>query len=286
MAKKRIVIVADTQAPFHLPQAVALACAFNKAYDPDILIMNGDMIDFFTISKFTKVGRHIPNRVVDEIAICEEEVIKPLVASVRKGTRIIWNEGNHEFRLLRYVAAVAPQLEGLKGLSLEDALHCKELGIEYNSSRAGNGIIRLTPLLTIMHGNRGGMNPAKQQYDKWGGSLVMGHAHKEATYRMKHGEGRDNVALASGCLCQDPDWEDIDNYTRGFIAGWIDDETGEFGLDHMRMGGDKYTNLYTPWGEFYATWVQKAGKPGSWTGREAAAKRGVSGTRRANLRPR
>src|SRR4051812_298981 len=105
MSRKRIVIVADTQAPFHLPQNIALVAAFNKFYNPDILFLNGDIVDFFTISKFTKVGRHLPKRVIDEIRICQEEVIEPLVKSVKKGTKIIWNEGNHEFRLTRFVAA-------------------------------------------------------------------------------------------------------------------------------------------------------------------------------------
>src|SRR6185503_1804439 len=124
--------------------------------------------------------------------------------------RKIWVEGNHEFRLTRYIQACAPSLQGL--INMDDVLGCKRNKIEYIASKAGNGVFRLTDHLTIMHGTATGLNPAKAQYEQWGASLVMGHTHKESTWRKKHGCGRDDVAMSSGCLCKDPDWRDIDNY--------------------------------------------------------------------------
>jgi hypothetical protein len=166
---------------------------------------------------------------------------------------------------------MAKPLEGL--IDLEDILGCKRHGIEYITSKGGNGIHKLVvgkdgkPKLTLMHGSVHGLNPAKKQYMKWGSSLLMGHTHKEDTHREKKGDGQDHLALASGCLCKDPDWDDIDNYTRGFIAGWYDDVTGEFGLDHVRISGHDHTEIYSPHGEYYATWVQRIGSPGSWIAR-------------------
>lgn len=257
MAKRRLVFVSDTQAPYHLPQAVALAAAFIKDYKPDTLVLGGDIIDFVSISRFTKVGRFTPVNVADEITICEEEVVKPLCAAHPKAD-VYWIEGNHEFRLTSYVAAMAKPLEGL--IDVVDALGCKRNDITYIRSKAGNGILRLTPHLTLMHGDAHGANPAQKQYLGWGGSLIMGHAHKESTWRSKKGCGSDHVALAAGCLCQDPDWRDIDSYTRGFVAGWYDDVDGSFGLDHVRISGKDHTEIYSPWGEYHA---EKHGT--SWT---------------------
>lgn len=265
-SNQKFVFISDHQAPFHLPQAVALSCAFIKDYKPDLVVLGGDIIDFCTISKFTKVGRFMPTTVVQEIETCEEEVLKPTRAAAPRA-RMVWIEGNHEFRLTRYIAAMAKPLEGL--INLEDALGCKRNNIEYVASKGGNGIFSpfsnpsFRKNLTFMHGKLLGPNPAKNQYGKWGASMVMGHAHKESTYRDKQGCGSDHVALAAGCLCKDPDWDDVDNYTRGFVAGWINQGTGEFGMDHVRISGDQHTQIYSPWGEYYATRKQKIGPANS-----------------------
>ncbi len=229
------------------------------------------MVDFVSISKFSKVGRLVPTNVAFEIEQAKQEVIEPILQAAGKA-EVHWIEGNHEFRLTRYIAVMAKPLEGL--IDVADALGCKEYGITYHPSKAGNGIWKITDKLTLMHGERHGLNPAKAQYDKWGGSLVMGHAHKEATWRWKHGCGADHVALAAGCLCQDPDWSDVDNYTRGFIAGWIDDETGEFGLDHVRISGDNHTEIYSPWGSYYATYRKAPNKQGTWTAKRIGRGKG------------
>jgi predicted phosphodiesterase len=254
MAVKRLVIVADTQSPFEDPQCVALAAAFIKDYKPDTVVMNGDMVDLCTASKFVR-SKSGPQTVKEEIEWAIGAVIEPIRNAAPKAD-YYWVEGNHEFRLNRYIRVMAPVLEGL--IEAVPLFQCERLKIKYVGSKAGNGILKLTPHLTIMHGTAHGVNPAKKQYDSWGGSLVMGHTHKESTYRRKAGCGSDHVALSSGCLCKDPDWNDIENYTRGFIAGWYDDESGEFGLDHVRIVCADFADegstrkILSPWGSYYA----------------------------------
>lgn len=264
-ANKKFVFISDFQAPFHLNQAVALVCAFVKDYKPDLVILGGDIIDFVSISGFTKVGRLTPNNVVHEIESCENEVIIP-IKKAAPNAKFVWIEGNHEFRLTRYIALMAKPLEGL--IDIADALGCKRNGIEYIASKGGNGIYRPIKALTFMHGWMGGMNPAKAQYERWGGSLVTGHTHKETSWRRKLGNGNDHISLTTGCLCKDPDWTDVDNYTRGFIAGWMNEDTNEFGLDEIRISGDNHTRIYSNLGEYNAiktgkdTWVAKRIKSG------------------------
>lgn len=276
MAVRKIVIVADTQSPFEDAPCVALAVAFIKDYRPDTLVMNGDMLDLATGSKFVRSRASGPQTIKAEIDWGIENVIEPLRRAAPQA-KCYWIEGNHEFRLTRYVQAMAPALEGL--IEAHPVFQCERLNIEYVKSKAGNGILRLTPHLAIMHGDRCGANPAKSQYTAWGSSLVMGHTHKESSYRVKHGEGSDHVALASGCLCKDPDWRDIENYTRGFIAGWYDDETGKFGLDHVRIICSDFSTeaatreIVSPWGSYYAKLVNKR-----WVGVSLASlkRRGLS----------
>lgn len=249
---KRLVIVSDFQAPYHLPQAVALVTAFVKDYKPDTLIFNGDIVDFVSVSKFAKGGRLVPSRVVDEAHICRAEVVDPIMAALPKGAKVYWIEGNHEFRLKRYIYTMAPALED--AVSFESLLGLADYGIQYVPGRgtSGNGVLRLTPLLTVCHGERHGTNPAKLTLDDWGGSIVVGHAHKEATWRKTYPSGIDWVAMAAGCLCKDGEWKAFSGYNRGFIAGEYSSTTGEFNLDHMRISGDNWTRLYTPYGRYHA----------------------------------
>jgi predicted phosphodiesterase len=238
-----------------MPQAIALVCAFIKDYKPHMLVMNGDMLDLCTISKFVRaksVGQ--PHTVAEEVRIGIDEVIRPLCQAAPKA-RKIWVEGNHEFRLVRYIATFAKALEGL--IDTGDVFGCKELGIDYIPSKGGNGIFQLTDHLAIMHGDRAGINPAKAQYEQWGASLIMGHTHKESTWRKKHGCGRDDIALSGGCLCLDPDWRDTDNYTRGFIAGTYEEVSGEFAINHVRIAGENHVSLYSPWGNYEASYNGK-----------------------------
>lgn len=279
---KRLVVVSDTQAPFHLPQAIALACAFSKDFKPDAFVLNGDIVDFSSISRFNKAGRFTPSAVAQEIAITLTEVVFPMLTalgwkikaelnfresaeygtkipyvtidSVTKGkAQVWWIEGNHEYRLSRYISAMAPAFEGL--VEFEEIFQLRKLGIKFvrGKGTSGNGILRLTPLLTICHGERHGLNPARLTVDDWGGSIIVGHAHKESTWRRSFASGIDWMGYAAGCLCQDGDWKSFSGYNRGFIAGEYESEgAGEFNVDHMRISKKDWTRLYTPYGRYEA----------------------------------
>jgi predicted phosphodiesterase len=280
---KRLVVISDTQAPYHLPQAIALVSAFIKDYKPDTLALNGDLVDFSSISRFNKTGRFTPSTVSHEVTLCLVEVVFPVLTalgwrikwtlcfreaaeygtqipyvqidSVTKGKAdVYWIEGNHEYRLGRYISAMAPAFDGL--VEFEEVFQLRKLGIRYvrGKGTSGNGILRLTPLLTICHGERHGLNPAKLTLDDWGGSIIVGHAHKESTWRKTFASGTDWVGYAAGCLCKDGDWKSFSGYNRGFIAGEYESKgKGEFNVDHMRISGSNWTRLYTPYGRWEAT---------------------------------
>lgn len=291
-----LTIVSDTQAPYHLKQCIAGVCAFLRDYRPNVHIFNGDMVDFATISKYNKSKRLTPQVVATEVFLTLTEVIFPQLEAlgweihwhaethkaveygleiarvrldkvVRGRARVVWTQGNHEFRLERFIYAYAPAFEGL--VEFEEIFLLKELGIEYVRGRgtSGNGLIRLNRNLAVCHGERHGQYPARPTMLDWGGSIVVGHAHKEDTARRTFASGLDWVAMAAGCLCQDGEWKAFSGYNRGFIAGWYDDETDEFHLDHMRFSGDNWTKLYTPYGRYICLGNDKEG----WSSRRLVA---------------
>lgn len=307
--RKKLVFLSDLHAPFHSSACVSLACAFLKSYRPNLLILGGDIIDFITLSRFVRShGYDGPQRTYEEINIMLTEVLFPLLESVGwrikykvveekehpafKGVhriiltdvrrspwcKVVFIEGNHEARAFRYMAATAQAMEGL--WFNKDFFKCNALGINYVASKAGNGIYKVTRLLTAMHGTRYGLNPAKLTYGDWGASVISGHTHKESNWRQRFGCGRDDIALTSGCLSLEAPYKDVGIETRGFIAGWYEDDSqGRFGVEHVRISGnfqsnypdsqeDKRVELFSPWGEFVASYSKKPGEAGVWTSKK------------------
>ena len=101
---------------------------FLRRERPDWLILNGEFQDFWEISShdLTPRGGKDFKR--------EIETGKKILRSFRRSlprARITWIEGNHEFRLRKYLIQNARELYGLPGVSVPDIFDLKRLKIEY-----------------------------------------------------------------------------------------------------------------------------------------------------------
>lgn len=257
--------VSDAHAPHQQDECIALAAAYIKDHQQGtkgVLVMGGDMCEAYTVqTKYRRLGTGT-HTLEQEILATREHVIKPFCAAAPKADK--WYiEGNHEFRMKRAIAFQAPFFENLKGLrSFGEAMELDEFGIKYVESKNGNGILRMTPFLTFMHGERHGVNAAKTQYEAWGTSVIFGHTHKQTTYTKKWGCGREDISMSAGCLSKDPDYRDIDDYTRGFVSGWVNFSTGEFFAAHVPIVRTKTGGwvLYSGQGNYRAMLDAKSRK--------------------------
>jgi len=258
--------VSDIHAPFHDKACIELVLEYIRRYKPGRLVLGGDILDIYTISSYNRGNLNGPKWLKDELVTTEKEVIKPIYEVSKQANRnvkIDWIEGNHEDRLSN---RLLPDLtkSGLGAIfslipSIPEFFKLKERGITYHKSKRGNANFKLTKHLTCMHGDRGGINPARMQYANFGASLLMGHSHKQSTFSIKLGSGDHHIALCAGHLGEEPSYVDLHNWTLGFIAGWIETETGEFGAWHETIvRKDKTYNLYSTIGHLKAT--LKSGK--------------------------
>ena len=240
---ERIAIISDLHHPFHdIPTWHAVA-AFLDDFQPDIIVWNGDIGDFYSISVFDKNPQRSFN-FADEMG-----ELQHFMAEARRR----WPDathyfimGNHEHRLEWYLKK-NPELSGL--VNLDSLLHLKDQGFILMPY---GGVLDYLGF-AITHGTRYSSLPnstARMHKDMIGGSGVVGHSHRMGQWAYTDMRGA-HAFYESGCLCRlDPDYirQRPPNWQQGFFAGIAHDNAVH--LHHIAVYSDGFYGAFT--GEFYA----------------------------------
>ena len=181
-APGRVVCLFDLHLPEHDPKFLRAALAFLRAAKPSRLVLGGDAADAEAVSRHG--GNPNPPKVKAEFS-----KVRGHLAALRKAVGpdclIDYLEGNHEERLIAYLANVAPALAGLDCLTLPALLGLEELGIKYLPThdqplRLGN--------VKIIHGHQvpsPGQYPARKLAEIWGEpgvAVLCGHFHRDQVF--------------------------------------------------------------------------------------------------------
>ena len=122
------VVLSDVHCPFEDKSVCRMALAFIREHRPATVHLLGDIADFYSVSRFVKD----PSRKEDLQA--DLDTTRAFLAKVRDAApaaRIVYSEGNHEFRLRRYLASEAKALAMLRDLRLERLLDFESLKIRF-----------------------------------------------------------------------------------------------------------------------------------------------------------
>ncbi len=206
-------VINDTQHPHHDEKALDLVERFLADLQPDYLAYNGDMCDFYQISRFDKD----PARITDLQS--DINSMKAMYRRNRKAmpnTRMFEIDGNHEDRWQKFLWSKASELSSLTCLTLDELFDLKEYEIErvhYERGLMINGIF-----LTI-HGDISSVHSgytAKRMYEKHGGCGICGHCHRGGSYFKRDRFGTWGW-WENFCLCSlHPDWIQNPNWVQGF----------------------------------------------------------------------
>jgi len=213
---KRIMVTSDYHIPYMDKKAYGAMKTYAKEYKPDVFVINGDLLDFYSISKFDKSPRRKTTfkEEIDLGKTCLTELKKILPSK----TQIIYLEGNHENRLQRYLWG-HPEFEGLEQLYLENLLDLnakdiKFVGVDGDYWKNDTGHIKLGDTF-VMHGDnrlngaKGGMNAAYNTMKSIGNSTIIGHTHR-LSHKSHKSPYHNWVAMEAGCLCNhtgSADWQ-------------------------------------------------------------------------------
>lgn len=215
--KHTALILSDIHIPYHDEKAVMAAVEYGKKQKPDIVILNGDIGDFYAVSRHDKD----PRRCLSE----EIDAVRQFLFWIRKQfpkARIIYKIGNHEDRMERFLVKNAPVLLGTSDFEISKLLRFDEMKIECVGSL---NLIRLGKL-SIYHGHElpqgmsSPVNPARGMWMRVQETLLAGHWHRVSEHTEKTGiSGKISSCWSTGCLCDlKPDYARINRWSSGFCV--------------------------------------------------------------------
>ena len=191
----------------HVPEADAFAFRavldFAKEAQPDHIVLGGDFLELESCSQHGGVAN--PIALADEIKAGRKALDR--IRNACPGSALTFLEGNHETRLRRIVASNLPTFDG--AFDLPSLLHLAEQGIEWVPYRSlwNPSINGTLGKLAYTHGEWTSLHHAKKHLDAYGLSIRYGHTHKPQIHTRGYGDGRQCLAIGTGCLrTLDPGW--------------------------------------------------------------------------------
>lgn len=210
-ADSRVFHFCDVHIPYQDQLSVETALSYADRAKPDTIIINGDLIDFYKISRFvTNPAKH---SVFSEI-----KQTRKFLEDLRHrfpDARIIYKQGNHEMRLENYIYREADQISDLLSDLLIQQLRLPQLNIEYMIEPFSYG------KLWVLHGHEkpAGGNPEWICNVMWKyvhTHFIVGHFHRNQTKPFKDIAGHQYWTGACGYLAGKMDYALLNQWQHGF----------------------------------------------------------------------
>jgi len=230
----RVVVYSDIHAPFQDDRAIELVNKFCGWYQPQRVVLIGDVIDFYAISKFDKSPRRATNEAMVEEVDTTQRILKGIRGANPKA-KIQMVVGNHEFRLRKFIfklQAEVPLLAtmlDISGVGLEELL-----GLMLNLNGLGIELVDLDPEMAkftdcyvtigkIHIGHWDKVNKyagytAKNLIADKGVDIIQGHTHRVGS-SFRRTLGGLIEAHEIGCLCGlKPQYTSEKDWQHGFAV--------------------------------------------------------------------
>ena len=247
--QEMLVILGDHQLPFRNEILTELSHSFLNDLKPDGLVYMGDLIDFPSLSHFA-INPDFTSTVQQGIDQ-GHQTLRDLGSSagLKKGSEMIFIEGNHEVRLRKALVEKLPQLFGIKKadvsekeksvLHLASLMRFNDIGWTYwdePSDVYPHPEYEIVKGLFARHGNfvraKAGMS-ALANLERVDGSVIQGHTHRLAITHHTRWTGQQMnlyTGIETGTMAdlnglgysKQPDWQG------GFITLVVDRKANTF----------------------------------------------------------
>lgn len=230
--------LSDVHCPYHDPVALGAAFELFEEWRIDLLILGGDQLDCYGISRYGKAPSKLRDTLQKEI-----DAFRPIRDRIVKlGCQVKYLEGNHDHRVKSLVAD-NPALDDLQSLEwhkLADLPESWEILPNQSRFRMGN--------LDFIHGDLrgrgvGSKHIASGMLAKLKRSTLFGHYHRAQFHPEPDGDGVIRAGFSTGHMCdpaQAADYCPINDWTQGFATIDTDPTTGLFEVRQHLIHAGKF----------------------------------------------
>ena len=209
-----ILVINDLHIPYHSVDAVTAAIEWGKEHNVNCIVLNGDIVDFYQISRFIRSPQN-PS-IKNELNVLEDFLLN--LRDMFPNAKIVYKEGNHEKRLENFMRTHAAELYDVVDYKLPDLLNFVSLKIDY----VDNERIIMAGNVNIIHGhevpgNRQA-NVSRQIFQRTNENTIVGHSHIADKHVTTTVNDSIRGCWAVPCLCDlHPEYARINRWTHGFL---------------------------------------------------------------------
>lgn len=229
----RVGILSDVHVPYHSDVAVRAAVAYLRQAKIDALLLNGDIADFYAISRWEKDPKKRDFR-------GELEAVREFLGWLRQEfpeIPIVYKTGNHEERWTHYIWQHAPELSDDRLMSLPAWFRLDELRIELVDDKRPVMLGKLP----VLHGHElpkgiaAPVNVARGAFMRTLSTVLVGHSHRTSSHAESDMWHREIFCWSTGCLADlTPEYARINRYNHGFAVVDVHGD-GSFDVENLRI---------------------------------------------------
>ena len=232
-SSKKIGVLSDIHMPYQDNNATRLALNYLKEKQVDTIVLNGDVTDCYQISRWDRdPGKRDFKYELDATRLFLESIKKEFPKAL-----IIFKEGNHEERWIKFLLNKAPEVFNMSEFRLDVILGLAPMGIQWVDNKR---IIKVGKL-NVLHGHEyygaySPVNPAKGYFNKALANVMAGHNHQSSEHISKDLNDNISGAWSLGCLCElHPNYMPYNKWNHGFAMVTVEDDNGNFNVVNKKI---------------------------------------------------
>jgi predicted phosphodiesterase len=230
---KKVGILCDIHVPYHSISAITCALDRFVKFGIDCLLLNGDVVDMYSLSKFERDPKK--RNFADELEVFAQ-LIESFSAAL--GCRIIMKLGNHEERYDKFLLRKAYELDGVEEFTIESILKKRAPGVEIVKDKR---VIHANAL-DVLHGHEfstgffSPVNIARGLALRAKTNALQGHNHITSEHTEPNLRGEIKTTWSVGCACElHPEYMPINKWNHGFAELELSNNTDEFRIENYRV---------------------------------------------------
>jgi predicted phosphodiesterase len=232
----RVGILSDVHVPYHSEVAVRAAVDHLKSQNLAGLLLNGDIADFYSISRYMKDPKKRDFK-------GELEAVRQLLGWLRQefpDIPLVYKLGNHEERWNHWLFQHAVEISDDPRMSLCSWLDLDRHGIEIVEDQRPVMLGKLP----VLHGHElpkgmaAPVNVARGAFLRTLSTVLVGHSHRTSNHAESDMWHHETGCWSTGCLCDlRPEYQKINRWNWGFAMVAVHDN-GAFDVHNYRVMHD------------------------------------------------